>query len=311
MSIASDIEAVAERQAGEPVKASAAASGIESPRAIISRRELQTALDNIVMADRPAADRRPEVLAFLKERLAAGRSEIRARFEAGAAGPEVARANSYLADQLIRVLYDYVTRHLYPSANPSTGEVLSLVALGGYGRGELAPYSDIDLLFLLPYKITPRSEQVVEEMLYFLWDLGFKVGHAVRSVDDCIRQAKADHVICTTLVEARWLWGDQGLYEELRRRFRREIQPRAWAGRHGIRFIEAKLAEREERHKRLGDSRYSLEPNIKEGKGGLRDLQSLYWIAKFLYDVDDIARLVDKGVFTRSEVRRSSARPAR
>jgi [protein-PII] uridylyltransferase len=153
----------------------------------------------------------------------------------------------------------------------------------------------------LSYKLTPRSEQVVEEVLYFLWDLGFKVGHATRSVDDCIRQALADAVICTSLLEARWLWGNQGLYNELRRRFRREVQGRT---RASTRFIEAKLAERGKRHQRLGASRYSLEPNIKDGKGGLRDLHTLFWIAKFLYDVDDIAKLIDRGVFTRAEVKR-------
>ena len=94
-------------------------------------------------------------------------------------------------DQLIRTLYDFTTQHVFPLANPSAGERLALVAVGGYGRGELAPCSDIDLLFLLPYKLTPHGEQVVEFMLYRLWDLGLKVGHATRSVDECIRQAKA------------------------------------------------------------------------------------------------------------------------
>src|SRR3546814_12141189 len=115
---------------------------------------------------------------------------------------------------MIRVVYDHADQRLYPLANPSTGERLSLVAVGGYGRGELAPQSDIDLLFLLPYKLTPRSEQVVEEILYLLWDMGFKVGHATRPVHECIRLAKNDITICTALLEARWLWGDQALYGE-------------------------------------------------------------------------------------------------
>ncbi|MFQ5774136.1 MAG: [protein-PII] uridylyltransferase, partial [Kiloniellaceae bacterium] len=154
--------------------------------------------------------------------------------------------------------------------------------------------------FLLPYKLTPRSEQVVEEALYFLWDLGFKVGHATRSVDDCIRQARADFTICTSLLESRWLWGDHGLYRNFRRRFHHEVV----RAKGATRFIEAKLAERAARHERLGGSRYSLEPNIKDGKGGLRDLHTLYWIAKYLYQVDEVSKLVERGVFTRQEVRR-------
>src|SRR5262249_48165101 len=207
------------------------------------------------------------------------------RFEAGASdGRRAARETSFLMDQLIRRLYDFTNEHAYRAANPSAGERIALVAVGGYGRGELAPYSDIDLLFLLPYKQTPHGEQVVEFMLYRLWDLGLKVGHAVRSVDECLRQARADMVIRTSLLEAPFLWGDQPLYEELRPRFRREIV----AGT-GPDFVEAKLAERDARLARVGDTRYALEPNVKEGKGGLRDLHTLYWIAKYLYQVDDVS----------------------
>jgi len=273
---------------------------VENRGAIVRRRTLQAEIEAVAWADLPPAERRAGVLEVLRRALEAGRAEIRRRFEAGAAGSVVVRAHCYLADQVIRAIYDHATLNLYPLANPSTGERLSLAALGGYGRGELAPQSDIDLLFLLPYKITPRSEQVVEEILYLLWDLGLKVGHATRSVDDCIRLAKNDLIICTSLLEARWLWGDQELSQTLRRRFQREVV----RGRSAARFVEAKLAERDERHKRAGASRYALEPNIKEGKGGLRDLQTLYWIAKFLYQVDDVASLVERGVFTRQEVRR-------
>jgi [protein-PII] uridylyltransferase len=137
----------------------------------------------------------------------------------------------------------------------------------------------------------------VEFMLYRLWDLGLKVGHATRSVDDCKRLALADMTIRTSLLEARFLWGDQKLYRELKTRFRREV-----VTGNGLDFVEAKLAERDQRHQRTGNSRYSLEPNIKEGKGGLRDLHTLFWIAKYVYQVDDIAGLVEQGVLTREEV---------
>ena len=269
-------------------------------RAIVERRVLRAEVEDIAAAGSGAAETRARVLALLKAALASGRAEVRRRFDEGASGGEVVRANCHLVDQVVRVIYDHVTEHLYPLGSPSTGELLSLVALGGYGRGELAPQSDIDLLFLLPYKLPPRSEQVVEATLYFLWDLGFKVGHATRSVDDCIRQAKADLTICTSLLEARWLWGDQDLYRSLKGRFRSDVE-----GVKGqTRFIEAKLAERAERHRRLGGSRYSLEPNIKDGKGGLRDLHTLFWIAKYLFHVNSASRLVELGVFTRAEVRR-------
>jgi len=272
---------------------------VRNKRTIVDRRRLLGLIEDIVEAGGSEQEVRQQVLSALRDALETGRAEVRRRFDERASGTVVVRSNCYLVDQLIRVVYDHVTTHLFPLANPSTGEMLSLVAVGGYGRGELAPHSDIDLLFLLPYKMTPRSEQVVEAMLYFLWDLNFKVGHATRKVSDCIRQAKADVTICTNLLEARWLWGDQSLYIELRKRFQSDLQAQG-----GAKFIEAKLNERDLRHKRNGGTRYSLEPNIKESKGGLRDLHTLFWIAKFLYHVDDIARLVDKKVFTRQEVRR-------
>jgi len=250
-----------------------------------------------VHAGAPAA--RKQTLEALKEALRAGRAEIRTRFDAGElAGAGALRATCHLVDSLLLTLCEHVSTRLYPEPNPSTGEHLALVAAGGYGRGELAPASDIDLLFLLPYKITPRSEQIVEEILYFLWDLGFKVGHATRTVDDCIRRAKQDLTINTGLLEARHLWGERSLFDELRRRYDREVRAANVTG-----FIEGKLAERDARHRRIGDSRYQLEPNVKESKGGLRDLSTLFWIAKYVYGVDDAARLVDLNVFSSDEAK--------
>ena len=268
-------------------------------RAIIDRRKLDAEIETVVAAGLSESGQRARVLAALKATLAAGREEIRRRFEAGAPGTVVVRAHCHLMDQLIRVIYDHANRDLYPMGNLSAGERLALVAVGGYGRGELAPHSDIDLLFLLPYKRNARHEQMVEAILYYLWDLGLKVGHAVRSLEGCLKQAKEDFTIQTTLLESRYLWGDQALFVQLRRRFRKEIQLR-----RADAFIDAKLAERDQRHKRLGDSRYVLEPNIKDGKGGLRDLHTLFWITKFLYRVDNVADLMERGVFTKREVMR-------
>ncbi|MEX2455023.1 MAG: [protein-PII] uridylyltransferase [Rhodospirillaceae bacterium] len=273
---------------------------VPKQRRIVDRAALVGALDRMLMAGRKPQEIRGDFLALLKEAFAAGQAEVRGRFENGeASGEDAAAALSFLADQIIRLIYDFAADHVYPAANPTEGERLCVTAVGGYGRGELAPHSDIDLLFLLPYKETPRQEQVVEYMLYMLWDLKLKVGQAIRSIDDCIRLARTDLTIKTAMLEARYLWGDRKLYNELRRRFNAEV-----ADPTGPEFVEAKLAERDARHKRMGDSRYVLEPNIKEGKGGLRDLQTLYWIAKYLYKVDEVANVVDRGVLTKKEANR-------
>src|SRR3979490_1022819 len=203
-----------------------------------------------------------------------------------------------LQDDIIMVLYDFVAKHLYPSQSPSDAERMAVVATGGYGRGLMAPGSDIDLLFLLPYKQTAWGESVAEAILYCLWDMGLKVGHATRSVDECIRQAKADMTVRTAVLEARFLLGDRKLYDELVTRFDKQIA-------HGTapQFVAANLAEREERHRRAGQSRYLVEPNVKDGKGGLRDLHTLFWIAKYVYRVRDTDELLERGVFDAQEYR--------
>ncbi|HXR86710.1 MAG TPA: [protein-PII] uridylyltransferase, partial [Stellaceae bacterium] len=270
---------------------------IPRQRDIIDRRVLAAQLDAI--AESSAEPDRKRVAETLKAALAAGREEVKKRFDAGATGTETVAALSFLIDQLVRVLYDFVASRIYPIANPTAGERMALIAVGGYGRGELAPFSDIDLLFLTAYKRTPHTEQVVEYLLYTLWDLGLKVGQSTRSVEETIRQAQGDLTIRTAVLEARYIWGDQELFAELRRRFDAEI-----ARKSATQFIEEKLAERDQRHERLGDSRYLVEPNVKEGKGGLRDLHTLFWIAKYVYRVDDIEKLVDLEVLSLKEAQR-------
>jgi [protein-PII] uridylyltransferase len=270
---------------------------IQHQREIIDRRALLGQLE--ALAEEAAEPPRPRVIEILRQALQQGRAVVHQRFEASGDGTATVRALSFLMDQLIRVLYDFVGLHVYPIANPTAGEHMAVVAVGGYGRGELAPYSDIDLLFLLPYKVTPHTEQVVEYMLYALWDLGLKVGQATRSVEETLRQAQADLTIRTAVLEARYIWGDQKLFTDLKRRFESEIIRRS-AGE----FVQAKLAERDQRHQRMGDSRYVVEPNVKEGKGGLRDLQTLFWIAKYIYRVDDVEKLVEQGVLSGKEAHR-------
>jgi [protein-PII] uridylyltransferase len=276
---------------------------IPDRRAIIRRRVLEEALAQLV-EDRPSGDvPRPQVLALLREAMTAGRAEIRRRFEEASSknrndGPVVLAATSFLMDQLIRVLFDFAEKYAYPAANPSAAERLSVVATGGFGRGELAPLSDLDLLFLRPYKQTPRGEQIVEFMLYLLWDMGLKVGHATRTVEESIRYAERDQTIRTALLEQRYLWGDRELFDQLNKSFAQKFLTG-----DGRDFVEAKLAERDQRHTRMGDSRYVVEPNVKEGKGGLRDLHLLFWIARYLYRVAKPAELVAKGVLTQGEAR--------
>src|SRR6185369_909758 len=276
---------------------------IPDRRAIIRRRALEDSLAHLVEDVPTGADLpRPKVLALLRDTLARGRAEIRRRFEdAGPMrndGPAVLVATSFLMDQLIRVIFDLADGKIYPAANPSAGERLSVVATGGFGRGEMAPLSDIDLLFLRPYKQTPRGEQIVEFMLYLLWDLGLKVGHATRTVEESLRYADRDHTIRTALLEARYIWGDRALFDELTK-----LYAQKFTSGDGRDFVEAKLSERDQRHQRMGDSRYVVEPNVKEGKGGLRDLHLLFWIAEYLYRVHEPSELVAKGVLTKDEAR--------
>jgi [protein-PII] uridylyltransferase len=181
-------------------------------RDIIDRRALAEALAQAI-GDVPAsAIDRSVLLPPLKAALARGRAEIRRRFDADGTAIRPAGEQCFLIDQLIRALYDLATETIYPLANPTAGEKMAIVAVGGYGRGEMAPFSDVDLLFLLPYKQTPHTEQVIEFLLYLLWDLGLKVGQATRTVADCMRYAKADLTIRTALIEARYVWGEQALY---------------------------------------------------------------------------------------------------
>jgi [protein-PII] uridylyltransferase len=244
-----------------------------------------------------AKDARPPVVERLRGLLRDGRAAARAALERDGDGQKCSEGLSQLEDEIVRLVFDYATAHLYRATNPSDSERMAVVATGGYGRGRLAPGSDIDLLFLLPYKQTPWGESVAESMLYILWDLGQKVGHATRNVDQCLRMAETDFTIRTALLDARFICGDSQLYEELVQRFRSDvIQGSARA------FIDAKMAERDDRHKRTGLSRYLVEPNVKDGKGGLRDLHTLHWLAKYLHGADISAAADTAGVFSPAEV---------
>ncbi|WP_169543542.1 [protein-PII] uridylyltransferase [Sneathiella aquimaris] len=273
---------------------------VPNQRAIFDRKTIVAQISKLAEEHDPQGfDFRTALLQLLKDTLSSGQAEIKRRFMANNKGRPSMHATCFLIDQLIRTIYDVASVHVYPLNNPTSEEKLSLLAVGGYGRGELAPHSDVDLLFLFPYKQTSWCEQVIEFCLYLLWDLGLKVGHSTRTPDECIRLAKKDITIQTALLEARYVWGDQDLSNELREKYFKDI-----ISGNGKQFIEAKLAERDERHERFGNSRYVVEPNIKEGKGGLRDIQTLFWIAKFIYSTTSIPEMLSRGAFTQAERRR-------
>ncbi|OWK29126.1 [protein-PII] uridylyltransferase [Sphingomonas mucosissima] len=270
---------------------------VPNRRAIVDRRALAEELAAIATND-PSLLRR-EAIGRLKEALDDGRAEIARRLaERPSRGLEAANAQAFLIDQLLKLLYDLATQRLYPLSNPTASERLTLMAVGGYGRGEMAPFSDVDIAFITPWKQPPWAEQVIETLLYSLWDMGLKVGHSSRSLDEMVRQAKGDVTIRTALLEGRYVWGDEALYRETLARFRNEVTRGSER-----QFIADKLAERNARHLKMGDSRYVVEPNVKEGKGGLRDLHALFWIGKYVYDVDRAAQLVNQGLFTPAEYR--------
>jgi len=251
------------------------------------------------LAQTPDHDARTARAVAVRHLLAAKAEANAALAAAFAANPRQAqalvKAQAWLTDGLVECAFA-IALHLHPLASPTEAERVAVLAVGGYGRAEMAPHSDVDLLFLSPWKITPWAEALIETMLYILWDLKLKVGHASRTVADCLRLGREDVTIRTALLEHRFIAGHAPLCVEL--------DDRLWSDLFkdtGREFIEAKLAERAERHKRQGGQRYVLEPNVKEAKGGLRDLQTLYWIGKYLHRVSSPAGLVAAGLLTADE----------
>ncbi|MBX9739466.1 MAG: [protein-PII] uridylyltransferase [Beijerinckiaceae bacterium] len=267
--------------------------------AIIDRQKLDAdiAALSVQHAGDAAAFRREAVERF-RAALETGRATAQALLLENGRGLSCAGRLSHLEDELIRSIHHYVVAYVHPSPRPGPDDKLCIAAVGGYGRDTLAPGSDIDLLFLFPQKQSPWGASVVEAILYVLWDLRQKVGHSTRSIDECLRQAKDDMTVRTALLEARFLLGDKAIFETMRTRFETEIVHTTAAE-----FVAAKLAERDQRLTRSGNSRYLVEPNVKEGKGGLRDLNTLFWISKYVYRVRDASDLVEAGLFTAAEWR--------
>ena len=239
---------------------------------------------------------RKQALNLLHGAMFRGRLIAQERLQQGADGLDTARLLAAVQDEVIHALYDFTVTHVHRASNPTEAERLAIIAIGGYGRGVMAPSSDTDLLFLRAYKASPHTESVIEYMLYALWDMGLKVGNAFRTPMECVKLAQDDVTIKTSMLDARFICGDEVLANEMMALFQRE----SVKGKDA-QFIADKLAERDARHARTGDARYVVEPNLKEGKGGLRDLQTLYWIGKHMYGGDSLEEVMKSGPFTDHE----------
>ncbi|MDX2257361.1 MAG: [protein-PII] uridylyltransferase [Hyphomicrobiaceae bacterium] len=265
-----------------------------------ARPYFQAALEferiSAVMADAASAEvARGKLIEQLKGLVGQARAAARAELESEG-GPACAAGLSEFQDALIALVLDVVCDCMLTKPEAGHARQMVVIATGGYGRGLLAPGSDIDLLFLLPPRAGAGAEKAAEKLLYILWDLGFKVGHATRSVGQCLKLAAADTTIATALLDARRILGPMALFEEMRSRFSVEVMKPSVKS-----FIDAKMAERDERHKRAGDARYLVEPNVKDGKGGLRDLHTLHWLSKAVHGEEVGSRTVSDGIFTEEE----------
>jgi [protein-PII] uridylyltransferase len=260
--------------------------------------EIAAALAELVQGAK--APPRDDALAAFRRQLGRIQAHVQLRFEQdGLNGLLASRLQAGLMDELVGALFAYALTML--PLGP--GDRLALAATGGYGRATLAPFSDIDLLFLTSSKASPQVDSAVEFILYFLWDLGLKVGHASRSIPDCLREAKADVTIRTSLLDARCLTGDRALFADFQKAFRADCAVDGPAE-----YIAAKQAERAARHQRFGDTPFMVEPNVKEGRGGLRDLQTLYWLSRYVFNTFAMSELVGKdapggGILTQTEAR--------
>ncbi|HKL77404.1 MAG TPA: DUF294 nucleotidyltransferase-like domain-containing protein, partial [Gammaproteobacteria bacterium] len=263
---------------------------------IFPEREFPERLEAIRAAhppDRGWEAARAAYLALFRQAHEDGRAFLQQRFEAGATGREIVHGHAFLTDHLLQHLWRLLAEYLEAERRTTP---LSLAAVGGYGRAELHPFSDIDLL-ILHEDAAEVSAAFAEPLLHFLWDMGLPVSHALRTPAECVADAGDDITICTTLLEARHLAGDRELFDRFHQRYRTErlTDP---AG-----FLAAKRDEQETRHARYGGPVYNLEPNVKESWGGLRDLHMLFWVARYRHGVTSLRQLVGRGILTAAEYR--------
>ena len=232
----------------------------------------------------------------LKKQLFESKQKIKKEFLRNSDGSLNVGLNVILIDSMLREILSNTHLHFFGNKDYK----LSIIAVGGYGRGELAPHSDLDLLFLIPNNLNNAEikniESLIQFILYLLWDLGYTVGHSTRTIIDCIEKSKIDLTISTSLLEKRFITGNEQNFDLLKSKFNSFITKTKT-----LNFVEAKLEESDLRHKKFGGSRYVVEPNVKDGKGGLRDLHTLIWISKFAYKVDSIFKLIKMGALSKNE----------
>ena len=224
------------------------------------------------------------------------RTELCQRHLAGAGGLEIVHDFSAAMDRLLKAIFCHADAE-HAKRFSRLQQRLTVVARGGYGRAELNPYSDIDLLFLHNYKPGPYLEVVTETILHALWDAGLTIGYSVRNATECVKMAAADLKEKTAILDARLLAGDAELYARFEQALVSDV-----LNRDQQNFFKTKLEESRERHKRYGDSIYLLEPQVKEGEGGLRDLHTALWLAKVKYKVNSLAELVQRAIITDTEM---------
>jgi len=247
----------------------------------------------MLAGDVPFADRRPALLDVARAYLEHHRQLCHARHQAGESGRAVVECVTAMADELVRTLY-----HCAAAEFPTSGKVCAaVIALGGYGRAELNPLSDIDVMFYCSDKNKDLAEKIAERVLYLMWDLNLDVGYSVRTSADCLSLAHQDITIRTALLDTRFLAGDEVLYHE----FEKQVMP-ALLTRNTQAFLKAKYEEHVSRMNKYGSSVYMLEPNIKEGEGGLRDLHTAVWMARVKFKAKTLRELLIKGVISEQEM---------
>lgn len=265
--------------------------------AVLDRQAFSDKMADIFAGKQAKSEQRAALLELVKTTLVEGRKALQDTLVNGRDGAVYVGAHALLLDHIIAGLVGCARQHVFAAAPR-----FAVMAVGGYGRGELAPFSDIDLLFVMPDKQKKSDIEFVEFILYLLWDLGLSVGHASRTVSENIKAASGDVTIRTSLLEMRPIAGNSALSDKLQTAFKDWI-----AGQPVLDFVEAKLAERDQRHGRFGGTRYAVEPNVKDGKGGLRDLHTLFWITKYAYRLDHVQAVLNAGILRSSEARAFAA----
>lgn len=249
----------------------------------------------LLQAQAPAGsgeELRRALLPIVKSIITAERAELERMHRAGAGGLEVVALHAELVDAVICELFRLAEARLAEPVRDRT-EGCAVIALGGYGRRELNPASDVDVMFLYPRRVDAYVSAILDQVLYFLWDLGFTVGHSCRSLGDTVQMMETDITVRTALLEGRFLVGNQAVFADLQARMWRTLQ-----GRRAQQYVQRKLQEQAQRHAKFGGSVFVQEPNVKEGWGGLRDFHVALWVARARHRLSDLGALPALGLLS-------------